>query len=151
MPNLSERASGRQRVPREPRPRIVLADDYPPLLVAWRRLLQPLYDVVGEASDGRALLETVVALEPDVIVVDLTMPELNGLDGCRALKRAISQTKIVLVTAAADPRVVPAAFHAGASAFVRKESAGYDLLTAIQIVLAGETFCSVFPGTRNAR
>jgi DNA-binding NarL/FixJ family response regulator len=150
MPNRSERTSGRQRVFREPRTRIVVADDYPPLLVAWRRLLQPLYDVVGEASDGRALLETAVALEPDVIVVDLTMPELNGLDGCRAIKRAISQTKIVLVTAAADPRVVQAAFHAGASAFVRKESAGDDLLTAIPIVLAGETYCSVFPGTRNA-
>src|SRR5262245_4520773 len=129
----------------ESRPRIVLADDYPPLLVAWRRLLVPFYDVVGEVSSGQSLLDAAITLDPDVMILDLSMPELNGLVGCREIKNVASRPKIVLVTAAADPNIAPVAIRAGASAFVRKETAVPDLLTAIEAVLAGKTFCSSFP------
>jgi len=127
----------------ESRPRIVLADDYPPLLVAWRTLLTPTYDVVGEISDGRTLRDTAIALDPDVIVLDLSMLRLNGLS-CHEIKSALPRTKIVLVTAAADPNVARAALGAGVSAFVRKETVVPDLLTAIETVLAGESYCSPF-------
>ena len=69
------------------RPRVLLADDQVGLLAAWRGLLTPLCDVVSEISDGRAVLHAAIALGPDVIVLDLSMPEMNGLDACRALKR----------------------------------------------------------------
>jgi DNA-binding NarL/FixJ family response regulator len=129
----------------ESRPRILLADDFPPLLVAWRRLLTPFYDVVGELSGGQSLLEAAMTLDPDVMILDLSMPELNGLTGCREIMNGASRSKIVLVTAAADPNITSAAIRAGASAFVRKETAVPDLLTAIEAVLAGTTYCSSFP------
>jgi DNA-binding NarL/FixJ family response regulator len=124
------------------RPRVLLADDYAGLLTAWRRLLEPAFEVVGCVRDGRALLEAATALIPDVIVADLSMPQINGLDACRQIKTAIPETKIVLVTAGGDEWVARAAFEAGASAFVLKHSAADDLLTAIQAVLAGGTYCT---------
>jgi DNA-binding NarL/FixJ family response regulator len=124
------------------RPRVLLADDYAGLLTAWRRLLEPAFEVVGCVRDGRALLEAATALIPDVIVADLSMPQINGLDACRQIKTAIPETKIVLVTAGGDEWVARAAFEAGASAFVLKHSAADDLLTAIQAVLVGGTYCT---------
>ena len=124
------------------RPRVLLADDYAGLLTAWRRLLEPTYEVVGCVRDGRALLEAATALVPDVIVADLSMPQMNGLDACRQIKSAIPQTKIVLVTAGGDEWVARAAFDAGASAFLLKHSAADDLITAIQATLVGETYCT---------
>ena len=105
------------------------------LLTAWRRLLEPTCDVVGSVGNGRALLEAAAALSPDVVVADLAMPEVNGLDACRQIKRTNPRTKVVLVTAGGDEWVARAAFRAGASAFVLKHSAGDDLLTAIEIAL----------------
>ena len=124
------------------RPRVLLADDYAGLLAAWRRLLEPAFEVVGSVGDGRALLEAATALIPDVIVADLSMPEMNGLDACRRIKNQIPQTKIVLVTAGGDEWVARAAFDAGASAFVLKHSAADDLLTAIETALVGHTYCT---------
>lgn len=124
------------------RPRVLLADDYAGLLTAWRRLLEPAVEVVGCVRDGLALLDAATALVPDVIVADLSMPQLNGLDACRRIKSAIPQIKIVLVTAGGDEWIARAAFEAGASAFVLKHSATDDLLTAIESALAGETYCT---------
>jgi DNA-binding NarL/FixJ family response regulator len=121
---------------------VLLADDYAGLLTAWRRLLEPAFEVVGCVRDGLALLDAASALVPDVIVADLGMPHMNGLDACRRIKRAIPQTKIVLVTAGGDEWIARAAFEAGASAFVLKHSAADDLLTAIQSVLVGGTYCT---------
>jgi DNA-binding NarL/FixJ family response regulator len=129
-------------VPVEPRPRVLLADDYAGLLVAWRRLLEPECDIVGCVRDGRALLDAATALTPDVIVADLSMPEVNGLEACRWLKHARPEVKVVLVTAGGDRGVAAAAFRAGASAFVLKYSAADDLLAAIQTVLLGNTYCT---------
>jgi DNA-binding NarL/FixJ family response regulator len=129
------------------RPRVLLADDYPGLLTAWRRLLEPACEVVGSVRDGRALLEAAETLSPDVVVADLSMPEVNGLDACRQIKHAHPETKVILVTAGGDRWVVRAAFRAGASAFVLKHSAGDDLLTAIENAMLGRTYCT--PGVEN--
>ena len=120
---------------------MLLADDHSGLIAAWRRLLEPSCDVVGCVRDGRALFEAAIALEPDVIVADLAMPGMNGLDACRSIKSSLPGTKVVLVTAGGDEQVAHAAFRAGASAFVLKYAAARDLLTAIQRALLGDTFC----------
>lgn len=126
----------------DPRPRVLLADDYAGLLTAWRRLLEPSYDVVGCVRDGRALLEAASTLAPDVVIADLSMPELSGLDACRHIKHASPQTKVILVTAGGDQWVARAAFRAGASGFVLKHTAADDLLVAIHTALTGETYCT---------
>ena len=92
---------------------MLLADDHVGLLKAWGRLLDPSCDVVGSVRDGRALLEAAIALEPDVIVADLAMPEMSGLDVCRTVKASLPHIKFVLVTAGGDgtsrePRSAPA-------------------------------------------
>ena len=133
-------------VARAARPRILLADDYAGLLTAWRRLLEPACEIVGSVRDGRALLEAATALDPDVIIADLAMPEVSGLDACRQITQATPHAKVVLVTAGGDEGTARAAFRAGASAFVLKHSAAEDLLTAIHTVLLGETYCT--PGVR---
>jgi DNA-binding NarL/FixJ family response regulator len=132
------------------RPRVLLADDYVGLLTAWRRLLEPSCEVIGCVRDGRALVDAMKTLTPDIVVADLSMPEVDGLDACRQIKRTHPQTKVILVTAGGDEYVARAAFRAGASGFVLKHSAD-DLLTAIQSVLIGETFCTPTVGidTRN--
>jgi DNA-binding NarL/FixJ family response regulator len=126
------------------RPRILLADDYRPIITAMRRLLEPMWEVVGSVSDGRALLPAALSLEPDVIIVDLLLAELNGLDACRAIMRSLPKSRVVLITAAGDPDLAQAVFDAGASAFVRKEMMTDDLPAAIEAVLAGGTYCSAF-------
>ena len=124
------------------RPRLLLADDYAGLLTAWKRLLEPAFEVVGCVRDGRALLEAASTLAPDVVIADLSMPELSGLDACRHIKQASPQTKVILVTAGGDQWVARAALRAGASGFVLKHSAADELPLAIHSALAGETFCT---------
>lgn len=122
------------------RPRVLLADDYDGLLAAWRRLLEPECDVIAAVRDGRALLEAAIALAPDVVVADLTMPGMNGLDACRTIKQSLPQTKVVLVTAGGDENVARIAFRAGASGFVLKHAAAENLLVAIARALTGDTY-----------
>jgi DNA-binding NarL/FixJ family response regulator len=130
------------RVSEDARSRVLLADDYAGLLTAWRRVLEPTYNVVGCVRDGRALLDAAGELAPDVIVADLSMPNVNGLDACREIKRTSPGIKVVLVTAGGDEWVARAAFRAGASAFVLKHSGVEDLLSAIEHALLGETYCT---------
>ena len=129
-------------MPSDLRPRVLLADDHDGLLDAWQSLVTPWCDVVGSVRDGRALIDAAAALEPDVIVADLTMPEVNGLDACRAVKASLPKTKVVLVTAGGDASIARAAFRAGASAFVLKYTAAQDLRIAIERALTGATYCS---------
>jgi len=124
------------------RPRVLLADDYEGLLAAWRRLLEPSYEVVGCVRDGRALLEATETLAPDVVIADLSMPEVNGLEACREIRHTSPPTKVILVSAGGDQSVARAAFRAGASGFVLKHSAARDLLAAIRLVLVGESYCT---------
>jgi DNA-binding NarL/FixJ family response regulator len=114
------------------RPRVLLADDYPRLIAAINRLLgEHACEVVGTATDGVQLLEEAVRLRPDVVLVDLFMPKLNGLDACVELGRVLPQAKVVVLTADADPELRRAALTAGASAVVDKLAIATDLLPAI--------------------
>ena len=126
------------------RPRVLLADDFPSLLAAWRRLLTPTCDVVGEVSDGGAVLREAGDLHPDVVVIDISMPDMTGLEACRAIKSALPSLQVILVTADGSRQLAEAAFRAGASAFVLKQSAGDELPLAIHTVMSGATYCTPF-------
>src|SRR6185436_21105889 len=97
------------------RPRVLLADDHTLLLEAFQKLLVDEFDVVGAVSDGRALVAAVATLRPDVVVVDVTMPLLNGIDATRQIKQAQPETRVIILTMSEDPDLAAAAFRAGAS------------------------------------
>jgi DNA-binding NarL/FixJ family response regulator len=122
------------------RPRVLLADDHRLLREAFVKLLESECDVVGTVTDGRALLEAAPKLRPDVVVVDVAMPLLNGLDATRQLKRAMPAVKVIILTVSEDPDVAAEAFRAGASAFLLKNSAASELLQAIQDVVQGRSY-----------
>jgi len=114
------------------RPRILLADDHQMLVDALRSILEPQYEVVGSASDGRSLLKVAEKLQPDVIVIDIAMPHLNGLAAGRQLKQMMPTVKLIFMTMNEDPYLVGEAFRAGASAFLLKQAAGFELIDAIK-------------------
>ena len=122
------------------RPRVLLADDHRLLREAFVKLLEPECDVVGSVTDGRALLEAAPKLRPDVVVVDIAMPLLNGLDAARQLKRSMPAVKVIILTVNEDPDIAAEAFRAGASAFLLKNSAASELLQAIQDVVQGRSY-----------
>jgi DNA-binding NarL/FixJ family response regulator len=102
------------------RPRVLLADDHALLLGAFERLLADECDVVGQASDGRELVAAAEALKPDVIVLDVSMPVLNGLEAARQIKQRQRHVKLVFLTMHEDPDLAAEAFRAGASAYLLK-------------------------------
>ena len=122
------------------RPRVLLAEDHALLLDAFAKLLEPHCDVVGTAGDGRELLEAAKRLEPDVVVADISMPLLNGLEAGRRLKEILPDTKLVFVTVNEDPDLAAEALRMGASAYVLKKSATSELFHAIREVLAGRSY-----------
>ena len=122
------------------RPRVLLADDHLMLLDALKGLLEPAYSVVGLVREGRALLKAADRLRPDVVVLDIAMPHLNGLDAGRQLKKKMPAVKLIFLTMNEDPYMVGEAFRAGASAFLLKQAAGLELTDAIAKVLKGGTY-----------
>ena len=122
------------------RPRILLADDHTMLMEAFQRLLSPECQVVGTVPDGRALLEAAPRLKPDVIVVDLSMPLLNGMDAFRQLRPKLPDAKWVFLTVNADPDMAAEAIRMGASAYLLKSSAASELFAAIQKAMAGTQY-----------
>jgi DNA-binding NarL/FixJ family response regulator len=134
---MTSRAEG---VAGESRPRVLIVDDYPGLVSAWRRWLQASYDIVGGLSDSRNVLDRTAALKPDVVVLDVLMPGSNGLDLCREIRRTAPETKVVLVSAADEEQVRATAVRFGASAFILKSSEPQELDRAIQHALRGETY-----------
>ena len=121
-------------------PRIMLADDHTILLEAFRKLLEPLFEVVGTVSDGRALLEEAPNLKPDVIVVDVGMPLLNGLEAGLRLKEMMPSVKIVFLTMNDDPDLAVNAMRSGASGYLLKRSAAAELIHAIHLSLKGKSY-----------
>ena len=117
------------------RPRVLLADDHTLLLEAFRKLLADDCDVVGMVGDGRALVAEATKLKPDVVVVDVAMPLLNGVDAARQIKQTLPETRIVFLTMNEDPDLAAEAFRAGASGYLLKRSAASELLTAIREVV----------------
>jgi DNA-binding NarL/FixJ family response regulator len=122
------------------RPRILLGDDHTLVLDGFRKLLEDRCEIVGVAEDGRTLLRMAQELQPDIITLDISMPELNGVDAASKLKKLLPRTKLIFVTMHADPAYVSEAFKAGASGYLLKRSAGSELIQAIQSVMAGQWY-----------
>jgi len=120
--------------------RVLLADDHTIVAEGLRSLLEDEFEFVGAVSDGRALLEAARDLRPDVIVADISMPLLNGLDAARQLKRDGATAKIVFLTMHAEAQLAAEAFRAGASGYLLKSSAGEELITAIHEVIKGRAY-----------
>ena len=122
------------------RPKVLLADDHTIVAEGLKSLLKDHYDLVGTVSDGGQLVEAARTLRPDVIVTDLSMPVLSGLDALRRLKAELLDAKVIFLTMHADARVATEAFRAGARGFLLKQGAGEELITAIEDVLNGRTY-----------
>jgi DNA-binding NarL/FixJ family response regulator len=122
--------------------RILLADDHTLVADALKSLLEPTYEVVGIVADGRALLAAAEKLRPDLVVVDVGMPQLNGLDATRQIKLLLPTVKVMIVTMNEDSSLVAEAFRAGASGYMLKHSASQELLQAIQEVIKGASYLS---------
>jgi DNA-binding NarL/FixJ family response regulator len=122
------------------RPRVLLADDHALLLGAFEKLLADECDVVGQVSDGRALLAAAETLKPDVIILDISMPLLNGLDAGRQIKQRLPDVKLVFLTMNEDAALAAAAFRSGASAYVLKRSAASELTKALREVVQGRSY-----------
>lgn len=122
------------------KPRILLADDHRMVAEGLRGLLEPDYQLVGIVEDGRALVEAADKLMPDVVVADVSMPLLNGIEAVRQLKKKNPRLLVVFLTMHLDVAYAASAFEAGASGYVLKHSAPSELLTAINFALKGRTY-----------
>jgi DNA-binding NarL/FixJ family response regulator len=121
-------------------PRVILADDHTIVIEAFRKLLEPYCDVVATATDGRKLLAAALSLNPDVILVDVAMPLLNGLEAARQVRARNAGTKIVFLTMNDDPDIAVEAMQTGASGYLLKTSTGSELLYAIQQALRNKRY-----------
>jgi len=119
------------------RPKIILADDHRLMLDALTNLIEPEFEVVGTFTDGQALVECAPAIRPNVVVLDIGMPLMNGLIAGERLKQAMPLVKLVYVTMNHDPEIAGEAFRLGASAYLLKNSAGSELLRAIREAVRG--------------
>ena len=122
------------------RPRLLIADDHRLLVEGYRKLLETEFDVVGEVEDGRALLELAPQLRPDVILLDVSMPLVNGIEAARRLKPLLPATKMLFVSMHADAQYVAEGFRAGGSGYLLKSCASSELVRAIHQVLNGRRY-----------
>lgn len=122
------------------RPRILMADDHSIVLAGLRKLVEAEGEVVGTVEDGRALIEEAQRLRPDVILLDISMPLLNGLDAARRLSKLVPDSKVIFLTMHAAPTYAMEAFKAGASGYLLKRSAASELKQAIQAVMRGQHY-----------
>jgi len=122
------------------KPRVLLADDHRVVAEGLRSLLEPHFEVAGIVSDGRELLAAAKALDPDVVVLDISMPSLNGIEAACQLRAANSRAKVVFLTMHREVTYAARALEAGASGFVLKHSAASELVTAVQEALKGGTY-----------
>jgi DNA-binding NarL/FixJ family response regulator len=120
--------------------RILLADDHTLVAEAFKKLLEPEFDVVGTVEDGRKLLRAAVELNPDLALIDLNMPLLNGLDAGAQLKDLVPGLKIIVLTMTEDADIADEAMRKWASGYLLKKSAGSELLIAVRNVLQGQTY-----------
>lgn len=119
---------------------VLLADDHAIVIEGLRRVLEPHFQVVGVVSDGLALVEAAQRLRPEVIVVDVSMPLLNGIEAARQIRADNPRIKVVFLSMHPDIVYVSEALQAGGSAYVLKSSAGVEILTAIREAMQGRTF-----------
>jgi DNA-binding NarL/FixJ family response regulator len=123
--------------------RVLLADDHTLFSTLLQKLLEPQYEVVGSVEDGRMLLEAAIRVRPDVAVVDISMPMMNGLDAGRALKRMMPHLKLIYLTMNTNPDFAREALEAGASAYLLKNSHPSEVLQAIHDALRGTSYVSL--------
>lgn len=121
-------------------PRIILADDHVIFLDAIKNLLERDFDVVGTFTDGRTLVNCAPALKPDLIVLDISMPQMNGLMAAERLKKILPKAKLVFLTMNLDPHIAREAFRLGASGYVTKHSAVKELIGALRLALVGRSY-----------
>ena len=124
------------------RARIIIADDHSLLLDAFKTFLEPEYDKLGTATDGRMMLKMVAKLEPDLVLMDIAMPNLNGFDAGEKLKKILPDVKLVFLTVNEDPDMVTEAFRIGASGYLLKSSAASELFQAIKTVMSSRDYVS---------
>ncbi len=124
------------------RPRILIADDHNLVAELCKTILEPEFDVIGTVSDGHALLRDALELKPDVIVLDIAMPVLNGLDAGRQVKEALHAVKLVYLTMNTDPELAVEAFHREASGYLLKTCAASEMVLTVRDILRGKTYLS---------
>lgn len=122
------------------KPRVLLADDHSILLAGLHKLIEDRCEVVGMVEDGRALVEAAGHLQPDLILLDISMPFMNGLDAARQIKKLLPDTKLLVLTMHSSPTYATEALKAGASGYLLKQSAATELPQAIEAVLKGLTY-----------
>src|SRR3974377_1126553 len=126
------------------RPRVLLADDHCSVLEAVSNMLSPYADIVGTAKDGASLVSEALRLRPDVIVADITMPILNGIEAAHRLRECGSSAKLVFLTIHSEQEIINACIAEGASGYVLKSRMKANLLPAVKAAFAGQGF--IFPG-----
>lgn len=124
------------------RVRILLADDHPLTLEGLRAVLAPQHEIIGTATDGRTLVEMAESLKPDLIVLDITMPLLNGIDAALQIRKVQPEIKLLFVTMHVNPAYLEAALAAGALGYVLKSSAREELLEAVERVMQGRIYAT---------
>jgi DNA-binding NarL/FixJ family response regulator len=129
--------------------RVLVADDLVPMLNSVAALLRESFDVVGLVSDGHAALEATLSLKPDVVVMDISMPGMSGIEVVRELKRRGTKAKIVFLTVHQDSDIIAACFAAGGLGYVIKIVMDADLIPAINEAIAGRSFTSAFSTSRD--
>jgi DNA-binding NarL/FixJ family response regulator len=128
------------------RKRILLGDDHALMLEGLVRLLETEFEIAGTALNGRTLVQMAQDLEPDVVVLDVGMPELNGIEAARQLTKLLPTTKIIFVTQQLGAAYLHAAFSLGAMAYVAKQTAGKELVTAIRMAIKGQYYVTPLAG-----
>ncbi len=122
--------------------RLVIADDHSIVLEAYRQLLEPEVEIVGTAENGQELLNIAPGLAPDIIMLDISMPTMNGLDVMKQLRAAVPRAKLIFVTMMSEPFYISQAFELGASGYVLKQSASTELLSALNAALKNQRYIS---------
>ena len=122
------------------RPRVIMADDHSLIMAGLRKLVEADCDVVATVEDGRALLEAAERINPDLILLDISMPLLNGLDAARQLSKIVPECKLIFLTMHANPSYATEAFQAGASGYLLKRSAASELPQAIRSAVSGQYY-----------
>ena len=131
------------------RPKILLADDHPMVLDGVAKLLEEHFDVVGKVEDGRTLIDVAKQLKPDVVIMDISMPLLNGFEAARQLRKLTPTSKLIFLTMHANATYAHEAFEAGVSGYLLKRSAASELTKAIQTVIHGRTYLTPLLGPDN--
>lgn len=122
--------------------RLLIADEHRLMAEACAKMLQPEYEIVGVVTDGRSLVRTAIELRPDIVVVEVSMPQLNGLDAAEQIKRKLPSVKIAFLTVNSDPDLASEAFRRGASGYILKHSGAEEFISAIRRIMNGQSYLS---------